>query len=128
MDASHASPRVLLIDDDIDFLEVASERLSHSGFNVVATSDVREVWKSLADGARPLSAIVCDVQMPDESGTGLVSRIRASGSNIPVILITGHFDIDSEAARALGVNDVMTKPFDMASLVERIEEQLRKAA
>jgi DNA-binding response OmpR family regulator len=128
MNAPHANPRVLLIDDDQDFLEVASERLSHSGFDVVATSDVRVVWKSLADGAHPLSAIVCDVQMPDESGTGLVSRIRASGSNIPVILITGHFDIDSEAARALGVNDVMTKPFDMASLVKRIEDQLRKAA
>src|SRR5665811_1746476 len=74
------------------------------------------------DYSAQLDCVVADVRMPGMSGLDLVRRFANEGIPVPVILITGHGDIDmAVAAIKLGAFDFIEKPFDESRLLESIE-------
>jgi two-component system C4-dicarboxylate transport response regulator DctD len=109
--------RVLLIDDEPDLRDSAAQALDLAGFAVTA----------LAQGDRALDlvgfgfpgVVVTDIRMPGLDGLSLMNRIHDIDRDIPVILITGHGDVQL-AVRAMreGAYDFIEKPFSAPQLAE----------
>lgn len=111
---------VFLIDDDED-VRLAIGLLMHTmGFAV------QPFPNALAFLERPnrqsLGCIVADVRMPGMSGLQLLERLAAEGERMPVIVITGHGDVNAcRRAFRSGAVDFLTKPVDEQVLLEAIE-------
>jgi len=114
--------RVLLV-EDAPFLRYAFGRLLRmQGYDVLEANDGREALERLPD-FRP-HLILTDLMMPVMGGVELISKIRADPENagVPVVAITA--DCTDQArimARKAGAADVIMKPIDMATLLERLK-------
>jgi FixJ family two-component response regulator len=81
------------------------------------------------DSGDRLALLLLDVRMPGMSGMALLELLRAEQPSLPIILITGHGDIDMAVrAMKLGAMDFITKPFSPQSLLDRIQQVLHQAA
>ncbi|RZL81455.1 MAG: response regulator, partial [Sphingomonas sp.] len=100
---------VLLVDDDAELCAMIAEGLSDDGFDVIVAPDAQAALLVLR--TRAIDALVTDVHMPDMTGNDLVAQVRASGSDIPCLFMTG---IANEAA--LDGETVVQKPFNPAVL------------
>jgi DNA-binding NtrC family response regulator len=113
--------RVLLVDDEVDFVETLSMRLETRGFRVdVAQSGEVAVEKVRA---QPFDAILLDLAMPGMDGIDTLKRLRELNPDSQVILLTGQATVQkaTEAMR-LGALDLLEKPVCIEVLVEKIEE------
>ncbi|PID57560.1 hypothetical protein CSB45_06950 [candidate division KSB3 bacterium] len=114
---------VLLIDDDKYLLEMLRVSLGKVGHAMTEALDGREGWNCFISSPHYFDVIVTDLKMPVLDGMKLLKRLRAKGYDIPVIIITGHEDIQSsiEALR-LGAFDLLTKPFCARELIDILEK------
>ena len=86
----------------------------------------KDFLAAIASGQR-FDCIVSDVRMPGMSGLDLVHRLKQDGLAAPVILITGHGDVDmAVAAIKVGAFDFIEKPFDEARLLASIRNAIEK--
>jgi two-component system, LuxR family, response regulator FixJ len=114
--------RVALIDDDAAVLDSLQLYLSRNGLSLACFSTAEHFLSSNNSGNR-FDCVVADVRMPGISGLDLVRRLADEGCAIPVVLITGHGDIDmAVAAIKLGAADFIEKPFDESRLLESIRK------
>ena len=115
------SRTVFIIDDDKDVRDALQMLLRAAGFAVESFPS------ALAFLERPdrkaEGCIVADVRMPGLSGLQLLERLAAEGERMPVVVITGHGDVNA-CRRAFkgGAVDFLTKPVDEQVLIEAIEE------
>lgn len=110
---------VALIDDDLAVLDALTLYFKRQGMMVTcfATADA---FIAIAQSP-PFDCVVADVRMPGLSGIDLARRFAEEGGITPIILITGHGDIDmAVAAIKLGAFDFIEKPFDESRLLESI--------
>jgi FixJ family two-component response regulator len=117
-------PVISIIDDDAS-VRVATSRLVRSlGYAACAFASADEFLGSLQ--VNTTSCVIADVQMPGMSGVELQELLRAKGSSLPVLFITG-FPDERMRARALDAGAIcfLTKPFDCATLTRHIEAALR---
>lgn len=117
---------ILLIDDDNELRGALSEQLAaFDEFDVFEAETATEGFAK--SKSQNFDIIICDVGLPDLDGRELVKRIRAQGSQTPIIMLTAQ-DTDSDTILGLeaGANDYVTKPFKLAVLVARIRAQLRQ--
>lgn len=81
-------PRVLIVDDDADWSQVAAEALAASGIDASLAKSGEEALERLAEGA--FDAAIVDVQMPERDGIEVVRDVRAiHGSQLPILISTG---------------------------------------
>ncbi|SKA80005.1 Response regulator receiver domain-containing protein [Paucidesulfovibrio gracilis DSM 16080] len=120
------SEKVLLVDDEKDFLESLSERMSVRGMNVSTAENPAEAMKAV--DADSYDAIVLDLQMPEMNGIDLLKFIREKHPEMQVILLTGHATLEKGVqAMKLGAMDFMEKPADIDVLTDKIKKaQARK--
>ena len=110
------SRRVILIDDDKDFLDAQVQALELAGFEVQAflsgTEAIRHITREFE------GVVVSDVRMPNMDGLGLFKHVHQLDPELPVLLLTGHGDVPM-AVQALkdGVYDFLIKPFSVAELI-----------
>jgi CheY-like chemotaxis protein len=120
------SRRVLVIDDEDDIREVAQLALEAvSGWEVFGASSGAEGLRVAAEHMP--DAILLDVMMPEMDGPSTFRALRAqpATAEIPVILLTAKVQAsDRTRFQDLGVNGVLTKPFDPMELARQIEEVL----
>lgn len=118
--------KVLLIDDEKDFLDALGERMTLRGMTVsTATSAVEALKITEKQG---FDAIVLDLMMPEMDGLEVLKAIKSKTPELQVILLTGQGSIEKgvEAMR-LGALDFMEKPADLENLTEKIKKaQARK--
>ncbi|HWV51061.1 response regulator FixJ [Pseudorhodoplanes sp.] len=102
---------VHVIDDDEAVRDSLTFLLRAADFNVVAHQSATHFLATLPQGIE--GCVITDVRMPDMSGLDLLKRLRGSSCMIPVIVMTGHGDIQLavEAMKA-GAIDFLEKPFD----------------
>lgn len=115
-----ARTKVLLIDDEIEFVEALSERLCNRGFKVeTATNGPDGISKSESTN---FDAVVLDIVMPGMDGIIVLKRLRQAQPDIQVLLLSGQATIKAavEAAR-MGAVDILEKPLDIETLVEKIQ-------
>ena len=111
-----AQAQVLLIDDDPHLRQALSQTLDLAGLKVVSLGDARDLAARLpADWP---GVVVSDIRMPGIDGLELLQQLRTRDSEMPVILITGHGDIQLavQAMRA-GAYDFLEKPFPSEALL-----------
>ena len=114
--------RVLLVDDEQQFVEVVAERLENRGISVNVAFDGRQALARLAD-ADPPQVVVLDLTMPGMDGLEVLERIKAVDPLIEVVILTGKATLASavEAIRR-GAFDYLMKPCDIDYLMGRIGE------
>lgn len=115
--------RVLLVDDEKDFLRIVSKRMSRRGISVVTASSGTESIGILRK--EDFDVAVVDLKMEDMDGLDVLKIFKKMVPGLPVIMLTGHGS--GEAAREgvrSGACDYLTKPCDLEDLIVKI----RKAA
>ena len=121
---------LLLVDDDAEFRDTVARRFLRSGFRVQEASGGVEALELTA--RRQFDVAVVDLRMPGMSGVELLDKMKASGAECEVVLLTGEGSIETAVdAMKRGAHDYLTKPFPLAELeavVQRAFErrQLRK--
>ncbi|MBW2432119.1 MAG: response regulator [Deltaproteobacteria bacterium] len=119
--SSQKKIKILLVDDEIDFLDAITERLALKGFDVIAASNGSDAItcaeKDLFDVA------LVDFQMPGMDGTQVLKLLKERHKHLEIIMLTGHATIDSavESTR-LGAFKYLEKPYDFDKLVKVIKE------
>ncbi|HEV3425711.1 MAG TPA: response regulator [Paraburkholderia sp.] len=117
--------QILLVDDDFELRELLRTYLGRQGIEVSVLHDARTLEQRL-ERERP-DMIVLDVMMPGVDGLTALSRLRASGDDIPVIMLTARTDgIDRIIGLELGADDYLSKPFNPRELLARMEAILRR--
>lgn len=114
-----------LIDDDEAVLDALGLYLQSKGHTVQLHTRAEPVLDRVSSESWP-ACIVSDVRMPGMSGLDLQRELSRIGCRLPLILITGHGDIEmAVTAIKAGAHDFLEKPFDEKRLLEAIEAALR---
>jgi DNA-binding NtrC family response regulator len=113
--------KLLLVDDEVDFLKAIAERLTLKGFDVIAASNGEEAIASAENDL--FDVAVVDFKMPGMDGTQVLKVLKARHKYLEIIMLTGHATIDSAVeCTKLGAFKYLEKPYDFEKLVEAIEE------
>jgi DNA-binding NtrC family response regulator len=114
----------LVVDDEFEMAAMVADELGDRGYGAVALRYGREALVRLEHEA--FDALITDLRMPDVDGLSLLRASRALDPSRPVIVMTGHMAIDTalEAVNQ-GAFHYVIKPFNLAHLVELLEEALR---
>ena len=116
--------RILLVDDEEIVRETLCDFMLACGHTVTQASDGREAVASLTKDDFDL--ILADVRMPGLDGMGLLENVRQEGSDIPVIMMTGHGDAEMETQAAhLGATGILVKPIRLRELDDLVQNLTR---
>ncbi len=113
--------KVLLIDDEVEFIETLAERLRARGLEIdVATDGEQGIGCAKA---KDYDAIILDFAMPGMDGIETLKELLAQSPAVQVMLLTGQATVQTavEATR-LGAVDVLEKPINVETLMEKIHE------
>ena len=122
-----APPRLLVVDDDADMLQLLAMRLQSAGYRVTTTGSAEAALAQL-EVERP-QLVISDVRLPGRDGLALFDEVRKRHPSLPVILLTAHGTIpDAVDATARGVFGYLTKPYDSQELLDKIAQALALAA
>lgn len=117
--------KVLLVDDEEDFLSIMSERMKAQGMDVSTATSAKEAIE-LAE-TESFDAIILDLQMPGMDGLEALKVFKANKPELQVILLTGHATVEkSVKAMKLGAMDLVEKPADLKALIEKIKNAQAK--
>lgn len=116
--------KVLLVDDERDFLEVLTRRLGKRDVNVVGVTSGEEALQYLQ--AKPIDVAVLDVKMPGMDGLTALREIKKLNPLIEVIMLTGHasLEVALEGMRS-GAFDYLMKPAEIDELLYKIQDAHR---
>jgi len=120
------SEKILLVDDEKDFLEVMSERIEARGMEVTTAESANTALEQVESGG--FDAIILDLMMPGMDGLETLKAIKKKNPDLQVILLTGHATIEKGIeAMKLGAMDFIEKPADLDKLTAIIKKaQARK--
>lgn len=122
----HIPPRILVVDDNANNVEILRMRLEAHGYEVVTATDGEEGLAAVQDLLPDL--ILLDIMMPKLDGIEVCRRLRADPALpfVPIILVTAKADSkDVVAGLEAGGDEYLTKPVDQAALVGRVKSMLR---
>jgi two-component system, OmpR family, phosphate regulon response regulator OmpR len=119
------TPRILLIEDDPRLAGLVTEYLGEAGFVVSTAATGRAGLDRI--GREPYDAVVLDLMLPDIDGLEVCRQLRASSSEVPVLMLTARGDtMDRVVGLAIGADDYMPKPFEPRELLARLRAILRR--
>jgi two-component system, OmpR family, response regulator len=126
-DGAQARPRLLVVEDDPNIVELLSASLRFAGFDVAAATNGAEALASARQ--LPPDLVVLDVMLPDLDGFEVIRRMRDGGVRTPVVFLTAR-DATEDKIRGLtlGGDDYVTKPFSLEELTARIRAVLRRSS
>jgi DNA-binding NtrC family response regulator len=112
--------RVLLVDDEEEYLEIMSERMRARDIEVTTTTSAREALDMI--NTESYDAVIMDFMMPEMNGIDALKVIKEKNPEMQIILLTGHATVEKtvEAMKA-GAMDLIEKPADLDSLSEKIK-------
>ena len=114
-------PKLLLIDDDVGLCRILQDFLKKNNVDadfVHSAQDALDLF--LTPGSLRYELLVLNIMIPNQSGLELLDKIKSRLLNVPVIMLTGNFDIqDKLTALNLGADDYICKPCDPRELLAR---------
>ncbi len=112
--------KILIVDDEEDLREILSEEFSLQGATVFTAKNGRDAF-DIAIRENP-HVILSDVRMPGGDGVELLQRVRAVHDTTPphIFLLTGFSDLKPEQAVEMGSQGLLSKPFSLKQLREKI--------
>lgn len=119
------TPLILVVDDDTRLLRLLQKFLSENGFRVFSAANTAEADEMMSWYVFDL--LVVDVMMPGETGIEFTKRLRGSGQNVPVLILTAMGETDDRiSGLESGADDYLSKPFEPRELLLRINSILRR--
>ena len=120
-----SSELILLVDDEPSIIQLARMYFERDGFRVQEISGGEAALEAIAKQHPAL--IVLDVMLPKLDGFEVCRKLRASGDQTPIIMLTARDeDIDKILGLELGADDYLTKPFNPRELISRVKAILRR--
>jgi DNA-binding NtrC family response regulator len=119
--SSHNKIKLLLVDDEVKFLQSIAQRLELKNIDVIAVSNGEE---AIASAEKDLFDVaVVDFQMPGMDGAQVLKALKERHKYLEIIMLTGHATVDSavECTR-LGAFKYLEKPYSFEKLIEIIKE------
>lgn len=113
--------KVLLVDDEEEFLDIMSERLTARGMEVTTAGSAGKALSLIEN--ETFDAIVMDFQMPEMDGMGALKAIKAKKPELQIILLTGYATVEKTVeAMKIGATDFLEKPADLEALAKKIKQ------
>jgi DNA-binding NtrC family response regulator len=117
--------KILLVDDEEEFVETLSERLEMRDLNSELALNGEQALQIVTD--QEPDVMVLDLKMPGIDGMEVLRRVRKAYPKVQVIILTGHgTDKDAEEAKRLGAYSYLQKPVDIDHLVKIMRDAFRK--
>ncbi len=119
--------RVLLVDDEEEFLEIMAERMRARDIEVTTSSSAQEAFALLKKES--FDAVIMDFMMPEINGIEALKQIKEKNPEMQIILLSGYATVQKgvEAMKA-GAFDFIEKPADLDKLSEKIKKAHNKKA
>lgn len=121
-----AIANVLLVDDEVPFVETMTKRLNKRNVNIATAFSGSDALDVLEED-RSIEVVILDVKMPGMDGIETLGRIRKKFPLLEVIMLTGHATVETGIeGMKLGAFDYLMKPCDMDVLIEKVKEAAAK--
>jgi len=123
--------RIMVVDDEEDFLETIVKRLRRRRVDVTGVESGLEALRKLEE--EPFDVVILDVKMPDMDGIDVLERIKKRWPRVEVIMLTGHASVESGIQGLQhGAFDYVMKPAELDDLMEKVrrahQRKLRREA
>jgi len=116
---------ILIVEDEEDVRITLGDRLRREGFVIETSADGQDGFDKAT--RLPFDVIILDVMLPFKSGFDVCRDLRQAGIATPILLLSARRDtVDKVVGLKLGADDYVSKPFEAAELVARIEALLRR--
>ena len=120
--------RVFIIDDEEHVRKTVGLALKQGGYEVLEAADGEEAIATIQSGPS-VQAIICDIALPKVNGNDLIALIRMKRPSVPVIVLTGHPDVQGAASLfKLGVVDYLIKPAQAQTLLDAVRRAIGEQA
>ena len=117
------APKILVVDDDKNLLELAKTRLAAANYGVTVALGQEEAFEAVNNESFDLAIV--DLRLADEDGITLMEKLHAIFPGMPVIILTGHASVEGAVdAMKRGAYTYLTKPFDPRELILQIGRAL----
>ena len=115
--------KILLVDDEKQFVDTLAERLAMRGFSARVAYDGPQAIKAVEE---PTDVIVLDLRMPGMDGFEVLRSVKKSNPQVQVIILTGHGgDAEEQTAYRMGAYNFLKKPMDIDELLNSIRMAYR---
>ena len=119
---------ILIVDDESRIRKLIKDFLTKENYQTLEAADGEEALKVFEENSSKIKLILLDVMMPKLDGWSVLRQIRQV-SKVPVIMLTARSEEQDQLfGFELGVDEYITKPFELEELYARISVQLRKAS
>ena len=117
--------RILLVEDEPRAAQMLAKGLREQAYAVDIAADGAQALYHTA--ITDYDALVLDIMLPRYNGLSICQRLRASGSTVPVLMLTARDDVESRIEGLdSGADDYLTKPFDFGELLARLRAIIRR--
>lgn len=118
--------KILVAEDDFDLNKLVSMALRGAGYEVISCSDGAAALERFEN--EKFDLLLTDVMMPNVDGFALAQSVRTVDKNVPIIFMTAKDDKPSKMlGYSIGIDEYVTKPFDIDVLLAKIKAILRRA-
>jgi CheY-like chemotaxis protein len=115
------SEKVLIVDDEKDFLDIIAERIGARGMDVSTATSAEDALNMVEEES--FDVVIMDFMMPALDGFKALKLMKAKRPDVQIILLTGNVPDEKRIeAKALGALDVIEKPPDLKDLIQKIKE------
>jgi DNA-binding response OmpR family regulator len=120
-------PTILVVDDEEVIRTTIQKKLNRDGYNVISFETSEDLLSYLKNPNPKADLIITDIRMPQMDGIELLRRINSLDEPIPVLIISGHGDVE-DAIKALryGASDYIRKPFDIGDITSAVKVILKR--
>ncbi len=120
------SSTIVVVDDEEVIRFTLQKKLSRLGYNVISLEKAEDVLYLIKGGDQKIDLVISDIKLRKMDGIDLLTRLRGLDEPIPVLLITGHGNVE-DAIKALryGASDFIRKPFDINEVASSVRSILR---
>lgn len=122
---SNSKAKVLLVEDDSSIAFIVKDHLEDQGYEVCYCADGESGWQQFMRNTFDIALI--DVMLPKKDGLSLVTQIRKKNTTLPILMLTAlNSDESKISGFQKGVDDYITKPFNIKELLLRMEVFLKR--
>lgn len=122
-----ADPKVLLVDDEVEFLEPMKARIERRGMVCSTATNGEDALRALAQ--EQFDCAVVDVRMPGMDGIELLRRMRRDFPSVAVVLLTGHASVElGVQGMDLGAFEYLLKPIELDDLLDTVRRAVAQQA
>jgi len=119
------SEKVLIVDDEKEFIDALGERMESRGMDVSTTTSPNKAISMVEN--KNFDVVVLDLQMPEMDGLETLKIMKKKRPEIQVILLTGHATVNKGIeAMKLGAMDLLEKPTEVSVLAKKIQKAQAK--